>query len=150
MLKVKEFRSINPEMFDLLCDEKGWYRKGSRQEYLHVLHFIEERAADEITTEDIYKIALDIVRHSDIKKPYRCRHELITDVMMDIVQGCCFPLFCIEDDDVKPEEVAIHTNGKPRPTEEMRENIYDLLGALSVLESFLGACIIGEISIKRE
>lgn len=64
MVKIKEKRSIGND--DLLCLflKNGWYTKGGNEDFEAILNYVNTHA--EITAEDIHKIALDIIDHSDL------------------------------------------------------------------------------------
>lgn len=61
---MKETRKL--DMYDLrtLCIKHNWYTRGDNEEYGNLLTFAND--CDNITTEDIVKIATNIHEHSEI------------------------------------------------------------------------------------
>lgn len=77
MKTYKEVRTINIETLRSLCVSMGWYTRGSSISYSFMLS--QAAVKDNLTTEDIIGIALDIARHSNLSDV-----EPETDVLSSI------------------------------------------------------------------
>ena len=64
-----------------LCIERDYYTRGTCKDYDKMLHFV---ATHEPTKMNIYKVAKDIVEHSNLDRYSEEREELIAGVMYDI------------------------------------------------------------------
>lgn len=60
----KIHRLLRMEKLRGLCVEKGWYTNGDNEEYSHMLNMVNK---DNLTSDDIIEIALDIIAHSDLE-----------------------------------------------------------------------------------
>lgn len=61
-MKITEKRTITRSALRNLCVEKDWYTYGTNEEYDNILNFV---ASNEMTTENIAKVATDIFEHSN-------------------------------------------------------------------------------------
>ena len=59
-----EIRKIDAESLRKLCVARRWYTRGDNAAYNHLLNDLEE-GKENITTDDIVEIALDIIKHSN-------------------------------------------------------------------------------------
>ena len=59
-----EIRKIDAESLRKLCVARRWYTRGDNAAYNHLLNDLAE-GKENITTDDIVEIALDIMKHSN-------------------------------------------------------------------------------------
>ena len=64
MSKFVEVRHLRPMELRKLCIEYNWYTHGDNAEYDNLLFGLTENGQKNITTDDIYAIAQDIMDHS--------------------------------------------------------------------------------------
>lgn len=62
--KYREIRKIRTERLRELCISKGWYTRGTTEEYHHLLADL-AGSRENITAEDIVEIAENILEHSE-------------------------------------------------------------------------------------
>ena len=62
-----EIRKIDAESLRKLCVARRWYTRGDNAAYNHLLNDLEE-GKENITTDDIVEIALDIMEHSNTEQ----------------------------------------------------------------------------------
>lgn len=62
----KEVRILHSDNLRRLCIKQNWYTKGDNEEYQKLLDFAD--SLSNVTTDDIIKIAKDIIEHTAIKK----------------------------------------------------------------------------------
>lgn len=61
--KFKEVRTVSWDEIKTLCIKKGWYTRGTSEQYSNLARFVYDM--EEATTEDLVYIASDILEHSD-------------------------------------------------------------------------------------
>lgn len=64
-MKLKETRLLAPGKLRQLCISQNWYTCGSNAAYEHLLHDLTHNGRDHMTTEDITRVAQDIMDHSE-------------------------------------------------------------------------------------
>lgn len=82
---MKETRKLSQDNLRNLCIEKNWYTKGSNKEYDNMLELTNK---ENITTNDIVEIAIDIKEHSNTEYD-------ITNICFEIAR-ICYSLFEVE------------------------------------------------------
>ena len=68
-MKYREIRKIDADSIRKLCIEKGWYTKGTYQDFRHLLIDLVDSKGN-ITTDDIVAIAQDIMEHSNTDQEF--------------------------------------------------------------------------------
>ena len=63
-MKVKEIKRIDTEKLRHICINNNWYTCGSNADYMNMLKMCEK---DNISTNQLYKIAKDIYEHTDVE-----------------------------------------------------------------------------------
>lgn len=63
-MTVKEIRRIDTDKLRHICINNNWYTCGTNADYSKMFAMCEK---DNITTNDLYKIAKDIYEHTDVK-----------------------------------------------------------------------------------
>lgn len=80
MKQYKEIRRIRKDELSNLCMEKGWYIFGDNDSYMYLLYDLCE-LKENLTTDDIIKIAEDIMEHSGLDDEYT-----LTDVAFEVAK----------------------------------------------------------------
>ena len=62
-MKVKEIKRINTDKLRHICINNNWYTHGTNEEYSNMFKMCKK---DNITTNQLYKIAKDIYEHTDV------------------------------------------------------------------------------------
>ena len=63
-MKVKEIKRIDTDKLRHICINNNWYTRGSNADYSNMFKMCEK---DNITTNQLYKIAKDIYEHTDVE-----------------------------------------------------------------------------------
>lgn len=67
-MKIYEKQFLHSDAVRKVCIERNWYTKGTNEEYCHVFDMVRAlRDRFIITADDLYPIAADICKHSDIE-----------------------------------------------------------------------------------
>ena len=92
-MKIEARKEWSMRKVRQMCVNHRYYTCGDCEDYDRMLMFV---INNEPTTENIYKVAKDIVEHSDMDK-YDCdKLELIEAVMFDIDRECATTHYEIE------------------------------------------------------
>lgn len=83
-MKIVEERRITMSALRSLCIRENWYTLGTDEEYDHILLFADR---NEMTTENLAKVAADIMAHSEMD----CDRD-IPNTMFSICE-CCHTFF---------------------------------------------------------
>ena len=85
--KIKEIRVLTMEKLRMLCVNKGYYTEGTVEDYEKLLLFVKD---SEMTTENIYKVAVDIINHSNVAPYYKQEgyNDMLTNIMYNIADAC--------------------------------------------------------------
>ena len=62
-MKVKEIKRIDTDKLRHICINNNWYTCGSNADYMNMFKMCEK---DNISTNQLYKIAKDIYEHTDV------------------------------------------------------------------------------------
>lgn len=81
-MKIKETRKIAFSDLYRLCNEKDWYTCGDSVEYSLMFG----KAEKEMTTENMYAVAMDIVEHSAPKCFADCDSDPVFYVMFELAE----------------------------------------------------------------
>ena len=73
-MTIREIKSIDTDKVRMVCIQHGLYTRGTNEEYTNLFKMCKE----EVTTELLYKLAVDIVEHS---RSWNTDNEQITNVM---------------------------------------------------------------------
>lgn len=65
----REVRRISAESMRGLCISKGWYTRGTSEDYRHLLVDLVDNK-ENITTDDIVEIATDVIEHSNTAQEF--------------------------------------------------------------------------------
>ena len=88
---MREVRKIDNMKVRTMCIKDGYYTRGTCEQYDNLLYNLCDK--EEVTLEDIEKIAVDILDHSDWrakKYEYGCSfEELQAIVMTKLINECC-------------------------------------------------------------
>ena len=87
-MKITETRTIRWETLRNLCIKKNWYTMGSNDEYGEMLDFA---SSHEMTTENLVRVASDIIEHSDEKCFEDCEYNgttAIQYVLFELAEAC--------------------------------------------------------------
>lgn len=76
---MKETRKIHSDDLRNLCIKKNWYTKGTGEEYSNLLATAD--GINNIETQDIVRIAQDILDHSDTAQP-------LSSICFEIAKVC--------------------------------------------------------------
>ena len=63
-MEIKEIRKLSSDKVRMLCIKKNWYTCGTNEDYAKMLAATDK---EDITANDIYDIAIDIINHSNLK-----------------------------------------------------------------------------------
>ena len=67
-MKIYEKQFLHSDAVRKVCIERNWYTKGTNEEYGHMFDMVRAlRDRFIITADDLYPIAADICKHSDIE-----------------------------------------------------------------------------------
>ena len=97
-MKIKEIKNIDSNKVYGLCIKSNWYTSGTNKDYANMLQMCEK---ENISTEDLFKIAQDIFKHTDIKyamqgcSPEYSDEENILNMMI-YLNDCCYVYYEIE------------------------------------------------------
>lgn len=81
---IKETKNWDSYRVRNMCIKNNYYTRGDNEAYGKMLEFVDTNEPDNRT---IYKVALDIVRHSDMDK-YGCEeNELVAGVMYELANN---------------------------------------------------------------
>lgn len=94
MRTYKEVRTISIEALRSLCIGMGWYTKGSSISYNAMLSAAATK--DNLTTEDIIGIALDIARHSDLGD-VEPETDVLSSIAHEIARASCTQFVPVEE-----------------------------------------------------
>lgn len=86
MRTYKEVRTISIEELRRLCIEMGWYTRGSSISYSFMLS--QAAVKDNLTTEDIIGIALDIAQHSDLGD-VQPETDILASIAYEVARAAC-------------------------------------------------------------
>ena len=79
-MKIYEKQFLQSDAVRKVCIERNWYTKGTNEEYCHVFDMVRAlRDRSIITADDLYPIAADICKHSNIEYD-------VTGVMYELAQ----------------------------------------------------------------
>ena len=67
---IKEIRLLSPYSLRGLCIRNNWYTAGTNDEYNHLLCDLTRDGKAHMTTDDLRKVAEDIMKHSHLPKDY--------------------------------------------------------------------------------
>lgn len=79
-----------------LCKKENYYNDGSNDDYEAMLEFAHKHAATDVA---IYRIAEDIIAHTDIRNihlEYYTLDEMIVHIMFYINKDCTYTTYAIE------------------------------------------------------
>lgn len=62
-MKIKEIKRINTDKLRNMCANNNWYTVGTSEDYIKMFKMCEK---DNITTNQLYKIAKDIYEHTNV------------------------------------------------------------------------------------
>ena len=95
--KYKEVRVIRHDSVRNMCIKYGYYTRGTNQEYFNLLFDLCDN--DNVSLEDLEKIAVDIMKHSDWEKVWEkaveygaSYDELVRTVMTNLLNECCYTI----------------------------------------------------------
>lgn len=94
MRTYKEIRTISIEALRSLCIGMGWYTRGSSISYSSMLS--QAAVKDNLTTEDIIGIALDIARHSDLGD-VEPETDVLSSIAYEIARASCTQFVPVEE-----------------------------------------------------
>ena len=63
-MKIKEIKRIDTDKLRNICINNNWYTRGTNSDYMNMFKMCEK---DNISTNQLYKIAKDIYEHTDIE-----------------------------------------------------------------------------------
>ena len=63
-MKVKEIKRIDTDKLRHICINNNWYTRGTNDDYMNMFKMCEK---DNITTNQLYKIAKDIYEHTNVE-----------------------------------------------------------------------------------
>ena len=94
MKTYKEVRTIPMETLCSLCQSMGWYTRGSSISYSFMLS--QAAVKDNLTTEDIIGIALDIAQHSDLSD-VEPETDVLSSIAYEIARASCTQFVPVEE-----------------------------------------------------
>ncbi|MGB8451484.1 MAG: hypothetical protein WCD89_04055 [Anaerocolumna sp.] len=80
-----EKRKLSGDNLRNLCISKNWYTCGDGKEYNHLLYILADKK-DNITSDDIFKIASDILSHSKTEYDFENVCFLIASTCVSIFE----------------------------------------------------------------
>ena len=87
-MNIKETRIINWNDLRTLCIKHDWYTYGTNDEYADVLEFA---SSNEMTTENLVKVAQNIIDHSNPNRFADCEPNRTTPiqyVLFELAETC--------------------------------------------------------------
>lgn len=100
-MKFKEVRIIRHDSVRSMCIKEEYYTRGTNTEYSNLLFNLCDN--DNASLEDLEKIAVDILEHSDWEKKaaeYGVSYdELVRSVMTNLLNECCYTIIEAEEDE---------------------------------------------------
>lgn len=85
MAKIEAIQVWSAYEIRSMCVKNDYYTRGDNEAYRKMLNFVSEHKP---TTENIYKVAVDIVAHSDLSEEGVDDIEMIEGMMFDISKDC--------------------------------------------------------------
>jgi hypothetical protein len=87
MTKINESKIWSADRIWTMCNKHEYYTRGYNEDYSKMLNFVTNHKP---TTNNIYKVAMDIFEHSDINLDHYGvdKDEMIQAIMFDIHNEC--------------------------------------------------------------
>lgn len=83
-MKFTEKRVMSPDRLRALCIERNWYTRGNNEEYSRLLDRVTDccGCAENLTTDKLVEIAIDIYDHSEIT------YYTIEAILFELSRAC--------------------------------------------------------------
>ena len=97
-MRIKEIKRIDSDRLRNMCIDNNWYTTGNANDYSKMFEMCKK---DNITTNQLYKIAKDIYEHTDLNRAKCCADEYSHSEnilnMMIYINDCTYVFYKMVD-----------------------------------------------------